>query len=592
MNPAVLPDEIHRFRRRLQLAIMVVVVVLSALVLIFMQQRRSDDTEAALHAEFQRTFDAWSNVHALRYAMLIERGRELVHKISRAQSRDAWEPAQLYAATHSVLDDIMEPEEEGETNHPGDGFHAEFYRYLDAAGNVIPPGATTGAGPLLPGEALQLKLTPPRPDQPQLGYMAREALDADGPIFDLIALPVRPESDPQVRQTLVLGFEPANRLLQGMARESVRGLWFHGVLYLTSLPAPSAQQVAAVVGAAIARGAPPAEPIPFLLAGEPQVILFQRLNVNSSYDAAYQVCLYPLTELKARLARLRWQVLGGGGVLLLTGLLASHFLAARFSRPVERLLGRLAQQSADRLQAEAALAQAADGMRRAARFSADASHQLKTPVAVLRAGLEEIRVRGQLTPALHEEIEGLMHQTSRLSVLIEDLLLLSRLDAGRLVIKPGTVDLAHLIDSALDDWSAQPDPWALVVEKDFPRPLLIQGEQRYVMLILQNLLDNARKYNRPHGRIRIQAVLAEDCVQLVVGNTPPRPITRQAQEQIFERFHRGDMAEDIPGYGLGLNLARELARLHGGDLILLRSDEAMTEFEVRLPRAAAAPLTV
>jgi signal transduction histidine kinase len=586
MNSAIHPDEIRRFRHQLQLAIMVVVVLLSALVLVFMQQRRSADAEAAMHAEFQRTFDAWSNVHALRDAMLIERGRELVLRIGRSRAGAAAEPAQLYAETQSVFDDIIEKEEEGGADHPGEGFHAEFCRYLDANGQVIPPGSATWAGPLRPGEAAQLTLASPRPDQPQLGYLLRETQDSDGPIFDLIAMPVRIETDPRMAMTLVLGFEPASRLLQGRTRESVRGLWYQGKLYLTTLPTAEAQQVATVVGEAIARGAESAEPIQVLLAGGPHVILSQRLNVNSAYEAAYQVCLYPLTELQARLVRLRWQVLGGGGLLLLTGLLASHLLADRFSRPVERLAGRLAQQSADRLQTEAALAQAADDMRRAARFSADASHQLKTPVAVLRAGLEEIRARGQLAPAWNEEIDGLVRQTTRLSVLIEDLLLLSRLDAGRLVIKAGPVDLAHLIDSALDDGSAQPDPFALMVEKDYPHPLWIRGEQRYVMLILQNLLENARKYNRPQGRIRVQAALAKEYVQLVVGNTPPRPITRSAQEQIFERFHRGDMAEDIPGYGLGLNLARELARLHGGELTLLRSDEAMTEFEVRLLRAA------
>jgi signal transduction histidine kinase len=74
-----------------------------------------------------------------------------------------------------------------------------------------------------------------------------------------------------------------------------------------------------------------------------------------------------------------------------------------------------------------------------------------------------------------------------------------------------------------------------------------------------------------------------------VGNTG-RPIPAAAQEHIFERFHRGSVGENVPGHGLGLNLARELARLHGGDLRLVRSAEGWTEFEARFRLAAPTPV--
>ena len=96
----------------------------------------------------------------------------------------------------------------------------------------------------------------------------------------------------------------------------------------------------------------------------------------------------------------------------------------------------------------------------------------------------------------------------------------------------------------------------------------IAGEKHYVALILQNLLENARKYNRPGGRIRISCREDGDWAILTIGNTG-RSIPDSAREHIFERFHRGSVGEAITGHGLGLNLARELARLHGGDLRLL-----------------------
>jgi signal transduction histidine kinase len=131
----------------------------------------------------------------------------------------------------------------------------------------------------------------------------------------------------------------------------------------------------------------------------------------------------------------------------------------------------------------------------------------------------------------------------------------------------------------MDDLSALPDGLEVDVESDCAG-MEIAGDEHYVALILQNLLENAWKYNRPGGRIRISCRDSGEWAILTIGNTG-RSIPGPAREHIFERFHRGDVGENIKGHGLGLNLARELARLHGGDLRLVRSEEDWTEFEVR-----------
>jgi signal transduction histidine kinase len=282
---------------------------------------------------------------------------------------------------------------------------------------------------------------------------------------------------------------------------------------------------------------------------------------------------------------------GVGHLRLLGGLVASNFVSIRLSLPVEKLEQDSAENLAERQRVEAVLDLKSEELKRSTRFSANASHQLKTPVTVLRAGLEELLADEKLLPEMREELSTLVHQTIQLTNIIEDLLLLSRMDAGRLKIEFGEVDLRQLVDAWLDDLGALPDELKLLVETNLPAELRVSGEKRYTSIIVQNLLENARKYNQPNGRIRIAAQENDEGqILLRIANTG-RPIPPSAQEHLFERFHRGAIGEGIDGHGLGLNLARELARLHHGELRLVCSDEAWTEFEVAFlaakPKATA-----
>jgi signal transduction histidine kinase len=290
----------------------------------------------------------------------------------------------------------------------------------------------------------------------------------------------------------------------------------------------------------------------------------------------------------AQLHRLRWRIGGAGILLLLGGFVTSHFLAARLAVPVEKLALDSEENRAERQRAEAALVSTSEELKRTARYSADASHQLKNPVSVLRAGLESLLTREGFKPQIYEELSALLHQTHRLTGVIDDLLLLSRMDAGHLKIEAEPVNLSQLIEEWLDDLGALPDSPDVKIEKKFPVELYVAGEKRYTSLIVQNLLENARKYNRPGGRLRVVAHKETDEVVLTIGNSG-RPIARPAQEHVFERFQRDFNGSAVSGHGLGLNLARELAFLHGGDLRLVRSEDDWTEFELRLPIAEPAP---
>jgi len=100
-------------------------------------------------------------------------------------------------------------------------------------------------------------------------------------------------------------------------------------------------------------------------------------------------------------------------------------------------------------------------------------------------------------------------------------------------------------------------------------------------LTVQNLVENAVKYNRPGGKILVSAGKHDHGVEICVGNNGPE-IPRERAPHIFERFYRARANEQTPGHGLGLSIARELARAHGGDLTLAGSQPDWTEFCLRL----------
>lgn len=575
---------VARFRLKLHLTITAVVVVATSSVLFFAQRRLSAEAEAGMQRDLQRTFEVLRVVHEQRRSALLERGREIERRLHRESRSDDDLLARLYPDTRSVLEDITlaERRQESAGEHNAGTFLGEFYRFLDGRGEVLVPSAGVDAGPLTPIEGARLRLAAGGREKLQFGYLVREKSDDDGPLLDLIALPIAGPAGRGVIATLVIGFESASRFLEKLEPDVKRGVWIDGRIFSLHLPGAMEEEITREIRHALDRGTAP-RPMTRMIRDEPYAVLCQQLNQGSAYAPAYEVCLYPLTELHALQRRLRWQVFGVGVIVLLLGVVAGHVLAVRFAQPVQRLAFASAEDQARRQLAETALKQAAADMRRATRFSADAAHQLKTPVATMRAGLEALRVSGPLSPVAHEEISTLVHQTYRLAGLIEDLLLLSRMDAGRLEIDFGPVDLVRVIEAALDDRGVQPDHLALTVETELPAALPVTGEKRYLALILENLLENAGKYNRPLGRIRLAATVERKWVRVIIGNTARQPIPAAAREHIFDRFHRVNMGEDIPGYGLGLNLARELARLHHGELELIRSDDAWTEFELRLP---------
>lgn len=575
------------FRTKLVVAMMLVVSVVTVLGLLFAQRNVAKNEKRDLQQAFQAELAALHAVQELRHAALADRCRTLARRprIHAALEDNALDL--LYPSARDELSDVMEAGGGPAPEPAAYALHATFYRFLNGKGAVISPPDAREVGLLSAKETSQLALGDV-PGRPQIGYISRQAAGAGGTVEEIIAMPIASTETGAVIAALVLGFKPFELSGPPAGTRIKRGIWLDGRLQLPSVAESSQAALAGQVTRAIAGPDRAAGSLAVQVDGVPCLLFYKRLNPDSLFPPAYEVCVYSLAASLNRQRQLLWQFAGAGALLLLGAFAASHFLSARLSAPVEELAVDAAENRTQRARAEAALELTSEELQRSARFSANASHQLKTPVTVLRAGLEELLAERNLSAEMREEVGALVHQTFRLTSVIEDLLLLSRLDAGRLQIDFRPVDLTQLIEAWLDDLGALPDELKLAVETDFPPVLRIAGEKRYTTLVLQNLLENARKYNRPGGRIRLTARTEGVWAILTIGNTGPS-IPPLAQEHIFERFHRGAAAENVSGHGLGLNLARELARLHRGDVRLARSDDAWTEFEVRFRLADPIP---
>lgn len=205
------------------------------------------------------------------------------------------------------------------------------------------------------------------------------------------------------------------------------------------------------------------------------------------------------------------------------------------------------------------------------RFLRHVSHELKTPLTALREGSELLR-EGTLGPLAEDqrEVAGiLVDNARRLSTLIEDLLNFNRLLARTQQLEAGSVALAALVGEVAGAHRLAAQARCVTLEVDVPDGLLVQADRDKLRTILDNLLSNALKFARRDGRIALRAGRYPGGVAVEVEDDGPG-IPAEERERVFELFFQGSHQPDTPvrGSGLGLALAREFARLHGGDLIV------------------------
>lgn len=220
----------------------------------------------------------------------------------------------------------------------------------------------------------------------------------------------------------------------------------------------------------------------------------------------------------------------------------------------------------------------------ATRFSSDVSHELKTPLTVIQATLTEALQESLPGSAEETRLLTVSHEAERLSTITRTLLLLSQADAGRLPIHRKTFSLSEEINALCEDAEILCEAGDLTLVADLAPDLSIASDADLLRHVWQNLLSNAVKYNHPGGFVRCHLFSDAGDAVLHISNSGPG-IPAGEETKIFDRFHRGDRSRsrEIDGYGLGLNLAQEILRNLGGNILLIHSNSDDTLIEVRLP---------
>ncbi|MGB9552895.1 MAG: sensor histidine kinase [bacterium] len=226
-----------------------------------------------------------------------------------------------------------------------------------------------------------------------------------------------------------------------------------------------------------------------------------------------------------------------------------------------------------------------EAMDRQKQFTADAAHELRTPLTIMRTELEvalgdpELKKASPLLQSNLEEIE-------RLSGLVENLLLISRMDDPQNRIALEKVDFSQLVRESLERMKPYMERKRLQLCASVPEGVVLQGDREWLRRLLFNLLKNAVDYNREEGEISVEIKDQDKGVWLAVRDTGIG-IAPEDLPHVFERFYRADKSRSrkIQGTGLGLTIAKSIVEAHRGSIRLKSALGKGTTVEVFLPRS-------
>ena len=227
------------------------------------------------------------------------------------------------------------------------------------------------------------------------------------------------------------------------------------------------------------------------------------------------------------------------------------------------------------------------------RFMAEASPELRTPIAVVRGEADLALGRDRSPAEFRETFTIIGAESRRMTRVVEDLFLLARADAGQLHLGLADLDLSEVATACCRTVQTLATARTATVAPKIESPARIRGDEGLIRRAIVNLLDNALKYGRVGGAVEVVTGRRGDRATISVRDDGPG-IPAELQARIFDRFYRGPAARADDdsgtggGAGLGLAIAKGIAEAHGGALRLIRSNPGGTEFLLELPSADSA----
>jgi heavy metal sensor kinase len=218
------------------------------------------------------------------------------------------------------------------------------------------------------------------------------------------------------------------------------------------------------------------------------------------------------------------------------------------------------------------------------RFSADASHELQTPLTILKG---EIEVGLRSTRTIEEYrgiLESALEEVNRIDLLVEGLLLLTRAEAGVLKMDRQSVDLEQVLMEAHRRLKTVADAHSIELRRDSVEPVSVHGDREQLQRLVLNLVDNAIKYTPPEGRVTLTLKREDPWACILISDTGSG-VPEAERERIFEAFYRTAEARALGsrGTGLGLAIARSIALAHGGAIEIESTHGQDSTFKVLLP---------
>jgi two-component system, OmpR family, phosphate regulon sensor histidine kinase PhoR len=219
-------------------------------------------------------------------------------------------------------------------------------------------------------------------------------------------------------------------------------------------------------------------------------------------------------------------------------------------------------------------------------FVANVSHELRTPLTLIKGFAETLLDGAMDDPAAAQRfVTTIQRNAERLALIIDDLLTISSLESGQMGIEKQSLRLHALVERVVTELQASRSTRTIKIQNLVPPEVVVCADLQRLQQVLTNLLDNALKYGRDHGYIKISArMLPDGGAQISVADDGPG-IPREALERIFERFYRVDRARsrDQGGTGLGLSIVKHIVQAHRGRVWAESELEKGSTFHITLP---------